>query len=220
MTVDELVQFFRMDTSDTLEPFLWSDTEVLVYANEARDQFVRTTGGISDEIQIPVLKGVAKANVPSGVLNFRYAYINYTNKKIPFVNEGELPAPGYGYGVKHGGVTDTRTGRMVAIEIGNQTDTIRWIPTPVEDDTCTLGIYRLPNTPLVRGGEITEVQLIHHRHLVDYMKFLAYSKHDAETLQNTRSSNYKEMFERYCHQCIGERERYRSHTHVVAYGGL
>lgn len=220
MTVDELVQFFRMDTSDTIEPFLWSDAEVLVYANEARDQFVRTTGGISDEIQVPVVKGVAKANVPASVLNFRYAYVTYNTAKVPFVNEGELPAPGYGYGVKHGGVTDTRTGRLVAIEIGNQPDVIRWIPTPVEDDTCTIGVYRLPNAPLSRGGEITEVQPQHHRHLVDYMKFLAYAKHDAETLQNTRSVTYKQLFEAYCQQCVDERALYRAHPRLIGYGGL
>lgn len=220
MTVDELVQFFRMDTSDTIEPFLWSDTEVLVYANEARDQFVRMTGGVSDELQIPVLKGVATADVPTSVLNFRYAYITYNNTSLPFVNEGELPTPNYGYGMRHGAVTDMRNGRLKAIEIGNQPNVIRWIPLPMEDDTCTIGVYRLPNNALIRGAEITEVQPIHHRHLVDYMKFLAYAKHDAETLQGAKSVQYKQLFDAYCQQCVGERERYRSHSRVVTYGGL
>jgi hypothetical protein len=220
MTVDELVQFFRMDTSDTIEPFLWSDVEVLVYANEARDQFVRMTGGISDELQIPVVKGVATATVPSTVLNFRYAYLTYNNTKLSFVNEGELPTPNYGYGIQSGAVTDPRSGRVTAIEIGNQPDVIRWIPRPMEDDTCTVGVYRLPKNALVRGGEITEVQAHHHRRLVDYMKGLAYAKHDAETLQNAKSSQYKQEFAMYCEQCVGERERYRSHSRVVTYGGL
>lgn len=220
MTVDELVQFFRMDTSDTIEPYLWSDVEVLVYANEARDQFVRTTGGISDELQIPVVKGVATASVDATILNFRYAYITYNNTSLPFVNEGELPSPSYGYGVKRGAVTDTRAGRLIAIEIGNQPDVIRWVPIPMEDDTCVIGVYRLPTAALVRSGEITEVQAHHHRHLVDYMKFLAYAKHDAETLQNTKSLAYKQLFDVYCQQCVDERALYRSHPRVIPYGGL
>lgn len=220
MTVDELVQFFRADTSDNIEPFLWSDMEILVYANEARDQFVRATGGISDELTIPIQKGVGVANVPSTVLNFRYAYITRNNAKLTFLNEGELPTTSYGKTIPYGAVTDVREGRVGFIEIGNQTNVIRFIPTPDEDDVCTLGVYRLPNTRLVRGGEIDEINAIHHRFLVDYMKSMAYAKHDAETLQNTKSLTYRQLFDAYCQQCVIERERHRSHPRFVRYGGL
>lgn len=220
MTVDELVHFFRADISDTIEPFLWSDVEVLVYANEARDQFVRSTGGIADELRIPVVKGVPTASISPAVLNFRYAYITYNNTNLPFVNEGQLPTPKYGYGMRSGAVTDTRPGRLIAIEIGNQPDVIRWIPCPMEDDTCVIGVYRLPSAPLVAGGEITEVQAHHHRRLVEYMKFLAYGKHDAETLQNTKSLACKQLFDAYCQQCVDERALYRAHPLVISYGGL
>ena len=48
MNVQELLDQFRSDAFDLALPYLWSDTDVLRYMNDAYGMFVRLTGGIGD----------------------------------------------------------------------------------------------------------------------------------------------------------------------------
>ncbi len=48
MNVQEVFDQFRSDAVDEVAPYLWSDTDVFRYMNDAYSMFVRLTGGIAD----------------------------------------------------------------------------------------------------------------------------------------------------------------------------
>ena len=73
---------------------------------------------------------------------------------------------------------------------------------------------------MVDESSALEIDEQHHRHLLLWMKHLAYSKQDAETYDKKAAEDNAAMFEAYCKKAMKERERLRYHPRVVRYGGL
>ena len=49
MTPAELLNLFRIEVDDQVEPYLWSDFEFYTYLNEAQNTFASLIGGIADQ---------------------------------------------------------------------------------------------------------------------------------------------------------------------------
>ena len=47
MTLQGLIEFWRKQVSDESAPYLWDDTEALIFAIDAQDMFVRSGQGIT-----------------------------------------------------------------------------------------------------------------------------------------------------------------------------
>ena len=65
-----------------------------------------------------------------------------------------------------------------------------------------------------------QIDVQHHRYLLNWIKHLAHEKQDAETYDRGRSVEFRDKFLAYCGQAKAERERREHKYRTVGYGGL
>ena len=226
MLSEELFDAFRSDVSDVSAPYLWSESEVWRYMDDAYKMFVRLTGGVpdstSDLTQIDVVAGEADAEVSPLILKFREARLLSTGLKLTIVNHTDLPMTG---GSDYGNIRSMYLNKMPGpvryMLVGKQRKLVTWLQVPVEDDTVSLIVDRLPLDRIVGEGQgFVDIGEEHHEHLMLWMKSRAYGKQDADTFDRGRRDEYKKEFIDYCEFAKGEMARYKSKVRSVAYGGL
>lgn len=225
MKSDELYDLFRTDVVDATEPYLWSDTEVYAYMNDAYRMFVRLIGGVPDHFEVPIITDEPDAAVPAYVLKFLEARLLSTGAKLDIINYSDMPlSPQPDYGNILTLYLNPTPGPVRYVIVGNRkrsAGTITWVQTPQVDDDARFFVYRLPTEVIVGAGqEFDDIGEEHHEHLMLWMKHRAYGKHDAETFDKSKSDFYKLEFERYCAFAKAEWERYKTKVRVVRYGGL
>lgn len=221
-----LVETFRSEIVDTTKPYLWSDTEVLRYANEAYRMFVRLTGGISDftsdACTVDIVAGEPLADLHPSVMRVMSATRRSDTHPLQILNSTDLSKMrSSDYGQMKQLVMDDKTGPVRYMMLGMQRGVVRWIQVPEVADTVDLHVYRLPLDQITDfGQELSEVDEDHHFKLVDWMKHLAYKKPDLDGFNPKGSEQCKRDFENYCAFVRAEWERYKHKTRVVSYGGL
>lgn len=227
MTSDELLGLFRLETTDTVAPYLWSDAEIYAYINDAYYMFVRLTGGVSDFTtpsicEIDASKEEPTANVSPKILRFVTAHRRSDGREITVLNYTDMNRNLMSdYGITVSGAMPRGIGKVRAMVIGLQKGIVRWIDIPDADDTIDLVVYRLPLSRITAGGQqLTDVDDEHHLHLLKWVKSLAYRKQDAETFNEVKAGDFEQQFTVYCELAKRELERRRHKVRVVAYGGL
>lgn len=238
MNLEELIEAFRTEVSDEAAPYLWSDSEVLRFAVDAQDMFVRKTGGIAES-------GAAgfAAGTPGGdlcvltlttgspwsahspyVLRIRSGRLQTGARDVEFISEGDLNRTmvrDYGWTV---GVTlrDDDLGTVTHGILGMQDNYVRWYRVPSADDTCRLHVFRLPYPRITdeNGTVQLEIDERHHEHLLKWMKHRAYSKQDAEARDDAKALQYRAEFEAYCEEAGREITRQRYKPRTVQFGGI
>lgn len=229
MTSDDLYALFRSDVVDAVAPYLWSDTEVWGYMNDAYRMFARLTGGIPDTTsaltRLALTPGAATNAVSPLILRFRSAYLLSDGTELKIINEAELPRlTTSDYGQLNPQRRNMLTGKVTHMVTGMDRSaingTVRWVYIPGEADTVQLSVQRLPLEAVEPGFEFPEIGEEHHVHLMLWMKHRAYGKQDAETFDRGRRDEYAQAFRAYCAEAKAEWNRYRSHSMSVAYGGI
>ena len=226
MNSGELIEAWRADVMDDLEPYLWSQPEAIRYANEAYRRFVRLTGGIHDFTsaltRVDIVAGEAIANVSPLILRFDMATRQSDNREIAITNWTDRNLMRKDdYGTSSFLYNDAAPGEVRYMVIGSQMGKVKWVNTPIADDVAQLQVYRLPLDKVVSENHpLDEVDEDHHIHLLDWMKHLAYLKRDAETYNKNASDEHREMFISYCAESKAELDRYKSKVRTVQYGGL
>ncbi len=226
MNSSELYERFRDDVQDKAQPYFWSDTNVWDYMNDAYRMFVRLTGGVadfdSDVCFVDVVAGEATAPHDKSILRFMGGQRKSDNQPIEIINftdMGKLRASDYGQAKSL--LIDSTTGPVKYVVTGMKRNTLRWIQIPEVSDTIQFNVYRLPlNTIDGDNQEFEDVDEDHHLHLLNWMKYMAYNKHDADTYDPVKAESYKKKFEDYCALVRAEWERYKAKTRTVSYGGL
>ena len=213
MNSTTLLDHWRTQVFDTREPYLWTDTEIFAWMNEAQQMFCRLTQGISDSrtesvCAVPVVSGEATASVSNKIRRFRKASLASTGEWLDIVNIDDQPK------------LDATQGRVTTMVIGLEPGLVRWVHVPKENDTVNLLLVRLPLADISTTGQDLEIESIHHLALCDWITFRAYSKHDTETQQNPEAQTALKAFEAYCFKAKLEQERYEYKPRVVAYGGI
>ena len=224
----ELFDTFREDVVDTELPYLWTDKEVVEYADAAYRMFVRLTTGIadftSDVTRIDLVAGEDIVELDPSILRVMSATLVSTTANIEVLNAPDLPLLFQ---------TNVDYGSLRTLTMKNEPGTPRWmimgmeknkakiIKIPTVDDQIQMFVYRLPIERIVDGNHpLDEVSEDHHRYLLDWMKHLAYKKQDTETFDKTKSEKAENDFKAYCSLCKSEWERYKHKTRVVEYGGI
>ena len=226
MNSGELIEAWRTDVLDDIEPYLWSDVEAIRYADAAYRRFVRLTGGIHDFTspltQVNVVAGEAVADVSPLILRFDSAKRASDGREVVITNWTDRNLMRRDdYGTSTFIFNDDAPGEVRYMVIGSQTGKVKWVNIPVVDDVVQLQVYRLPLTHVVDTTHLLdEVDEDHHIHLLDWMKHLAYLKRDAETYNKRASDDHRDAFLAYCAGAKAELDRYRSKVRVVQYGGL
>jgi hypothetical protein len=216
MNSTELIEAFRRDVGDEIEPPLWSDDELLLYAGQAQVDFVRETGGVLDAsselTQLRVLAGEAWSPVDRRVLRIHSARHD-NGEPVSILNGYDFSRPLHRLGEQRG--------RVVSMITDLEPNKVRWYPIPFADETIRLHIQRLPlSTISAEEQEIDDVDEIHHWHLVDGMKVHAYLKSDAETYAPDLSRAARQNFLAYCAQVRAELARRQHKPRLIQYGGL
>ena len=224
MKSEELYDLFRTDIVDSVQPYLWTDTEVWLYMNDAYVRFVRLIGGVTDKLEVPIITDEAEATVSPAILKFLDIRLS-DSKQVTVINYTDMPlSPYLDYNNIKTLYLNPRPGPVEYMIVGDRgmaSGKVTWVQTPQVDDTATMFVYRLPLVQIVgEGQEFSDIGQEHHEALMLWMKHRAYGKHDAETFDKSKSEDYKQEFIDYCGAAKAEWERYKTKVRVVAYGGL
>jgi hypothetical protein len=227
MTSNELLDLFRKDVVDTAKPYLWSDSEIYAYMNDAYFMYVRLMGGIADSTSVAVTQVIAQAGEPfadlhPSILTIRGAYRTSDNKRVEVINYEDIEKIAVqDFGVSMPVKLDLTQGSIVSMVIGMEDDVVRFFKVPSADDVIQLSVYRLPLEPITGGDQTFEgVKDHHHIHFLKWMKAMAYSKQDTDTFNKVKASEEEMKFRAYCEQARLEWERKRHKPRVVQYGGI
>lgn len=222
----ELIEAWRADVLDDVEPYLWSQTEAVRYAEAAYRRFVRLTGGIHDFTspltRVDIVAGEELAAVSPLILRFDKAQRESDGREITIANwTDQALMRRDDYGVSSFLYNDRAPGEVRYMVIGGEVGKVKWVSPPAADDVALLQVYRLPLEHIVdETHTLSEVNEDYHIHLLDWMKHLAYLKRDTETYNKRASDEHRAAFIQSCAEAKAEMDRYRSKVRVVQYGGL
>lgn len=211
MTTTELLALFREEVQDLAAPYLWSDSLIYGYINDAQKQFCRNTWGIEDArgFKVNVVAGSEWYTISPRILRIRAA-VDSAGKDVPVIAVEAMEANGMRF--------DGRLGAIRALVKGLEKNTLRAWPVPNASAVVQLFTFRLSDD--VGAGDDLEIGEQHHRHLVSWVKHLAYDNQDAETNDKAASERNGAKFEANCAAAKTEQGRLRRPRAVVAYGGV
>lgn len=222
-----LYEHFRSQTFDTAEPYLWSDAEVFLYADDACKMFARLTGGIqdftSDITRIAVAVGESSAEYSKKILRITDAFrvSDGANVKVVNFTDRVTSESTRDYGTLIRNVNKPVPGPITHMMIGRQKGLAQWTVIPTVEDEVQTTVYRLPLTTIDGEGQTLEgIDDEHHIHLVTWMKSLAYQKDDVEVQDLNKAADYETKFRTYCEKVKSEIDRMKHKTRTVQYGGI
>jgi hypothetical protein len=236
MELQDLIARFRSEVSDEDQPYLWSDPDVLQYAIEAQDMLVRLTGGIRDvtvaaaDVGAPPTR-LADLVLADGspytafspyILRIRSGRLLTVARDVTFIQEADMgKVMVRDYGFSQGlSFDDADEGDVQYGVLGVRDKFIRWVRVPNAADTCRLHVMRLPYPRIEEQEDDLEVDAQYHAHLLDWMKYLGYSKQDAEARNDKQAATFRASFMAYADQARAEVERQRYKVRTVQYGGI
>lgn len=228
MTITEVIDEFRRQVQDLEKPYLFSDEEIMLWLIDAQDMLVRGFGGFADYFtpeltQIPVSATDPWSDISPYILRIRSGQMQTARTPVEFIHEGDLASirmQDYGFTIPVGFLDDDDTGPVRAGILELTDGKIRWYKVPVADDVCKVHIYRLPYPRIKDENSCFEVQEQHHLHLIKWMKYLAYSKEDAETYDASLAEKNETAFNNYVEKVKQEVSRLRHKPKQVRYGGI
>lgn len=220
MTGAQLLSLFRDEMDDLEVPYLWSDTRVYSYIDDAQRTFCRWTNGLaeSDDPGITELDLAAEDDgyvcLSPLILHIRSATKADTGAPVEVLNYEDLATRGWRY--------DGARGPLRALVIGESEHKARPYPVLSTAATVKLMVYRLPKTTVsaATSARQLEIDSQHHEHLLLWAKARAYGKQDAETFDKTKKRDFELEFRAYCKKAKDEQDRAKHKHRAVAYGGI
>lgn len=213
MNLAGLMEAFRDEASDTEQPYLWSDSEVWRYVDQAVTRFVSVTGGIRDaaspvtDLILPA--GAATVELDPCILKLlnvmdplrgRLNLINHTDPMAALV---------------------ASTGLVARYIVRGETEgMIRPVPVPTADQAVKLTVTRLPLKSIVDENSKLEVRPEYVPHLVYGVLARAFLKDDPETYQPARAEKNMTRFEELCEAAKSELQMRNRAPQPIQYGGL
>ena len=196
MNLEALIQQFRTDADDAVEPYRASDEAVTGWLNEA-EQEACIRGRLLHEsanpavCQIVVTAGTAHYPLHPALYEIDYLAFrpagDTRHHPVKLLSREELDRiePGW----------RERTGRP---EYAIQSDTaIRLAFAPDAAGTLLLEGYRLPLIPMEDTSDEPEINAAHHAQLVHWVLHRAFSMPDSETIDPARAQLAERAFSQY-----------------------
>lgn len=201
MTPTELLELFRLELDDTAQPYLWSEQEFYTYLNEAQYTFVREMGGFADR-----RSAMTKLNYKAGdqykkydprILYIKGAF-DENNKVVTVRNLDNFAGPYFedDYGMQSlEGLDDSRTGPIRYLITDVEEQTIQLYPIPEADGYIRLFVYRYPEDKIEGSSSEIELPEQHHLCLLNWVKYKALLKQDAETFDALKAAAFRQAFD-------------------------
>lgn len=195
MNLTQLIALFRQEADDAVAPYLFSDTAVTGWLNEAVEEAcVRSLlvkdWTTSDVCSIAVAAGTSTYNAHASIINITRAAF--------------LPTGGSDSTVLH----QTTEFDLDRLQPGWRDETgepdsfihhdtkIRLGCIPESAGTLSLEVNRIPLAPMATGTDVPEIAARHHRTLVQWALFRAFSIPDTEVIDPARSARSEAEFTR------------------------
>ncbi len=198
MNVKELIEAFRVDSLDRVSPYFWNNETVIRFLNEAEDEACIRQKLIREKVdpticRIDVQQGVSTYELDPRVIDIVYASLVFVGSEnmLPYVlgktTSDELDAArplwrAFPFRPQSIICYDT------SIEVDCKPDT---------DYVINLEVNRLPLAPMKQLADCPEINRIHHRHLVKWALFRAFSMPDADTFDGKRAAIFENQFDEY-----------------------
>lgn len=196
MKVSDLEASFRTDVDDAAKPYLWPSDEFLIYLNEAEQEAAIRKKLLFEKVRSNIC--TINATVADGsvykinplIIEIVYASITDANglvQEVFLIDRDELDRiePGWRYVAKR---PKYMIHRDNTVEFGCILD---------GSYTLNLETHRLPLNCLSKDADEPEINRVHHRRLLDWVKYRAYMKPDSETFNQSKSENSLRDFEDY-----------------------
>lgn len=192
MTLGELIAQARLELDDVEEDYLWTDPELISYANEAQNQACRRSRLIIDSstveiCEIPVIANTAAYPLDDRIIAVRNVTLDGKSKGLTGHTVSELEECVSNWAVQ--------TGEPIGIATDYETGKIRLFPIPLVDGLVRLRVVRMPLVELVALNDVPEIKKHYHRSLIHWIKHMAYLKKDADTLDKSASAESLALFE-------------------------
>lgn len=234
-TPEALLVLFREDVDDEDggvggADYLWSDAEFYRYLDRAHKEFVRRTNILKTATNAALVDLVVTADDPivtpdPNVLHPTRAKLALATRPLDIVPFEELDmgflSNDYGLHLSSDWETVTGTPRFLI----TNWDELKWrlTPIPVVSDTLKLVVQYLPTTDIdeaTKADPIAVSILDDQMIMLDYAKYLAYRKQDADVYDVNLSNSFLESFLRDANDRKIAIKLKRHQTQNVRYGGI
>lgn len=192
MTLGELIAQARLELDDVEEDYLWTDPELISYANEAQEQACRRSRLIVDSSNteicvIPVLANTSLYDLDERIIAIRDVTLDGRSKELSGNTVSELNECVSSWRIQ--------TGEPSAIVTDYETGKLKLFPIPEVDGVIRLRVVRMPLVKLVALNDVPEIKPHYHMSIVHWIKHRAYLKKDADTLDKSASADALSLFE-------------------------
>lgn len=186
-TVGDLIKAFRDDERDTVQPYFWSDGQLVRWANEALTEFAERTESIYDTespvTRIDYAKGEGEFALDPCVLDVVGAWVE-GHRRIHLVRgpfRHDWPCHGFGTQLHFDSV-----------------GILRLHPVPALPGTLKLQVIRRPLRELDKCDRIPDILPTDRRHLLGWMAYKAYRVNEGDTYNRGSSDEHLQRFEEAC----------------------
>lgn len=201
MTGRELITLFRELAADKVEPPLWSDALVLDCLNEAeREAADRARLIYDDGYEIAVTAGQARYAIDPHIIDIERAALTADGDARPPLRLAQYDR------LELDRLGERRSFDRPFALVHDGDGTAEIIPAPKRNGLLLLEGYRLPLADFDLDGE-PEIPEVHHRALVEWALFRAYSIPDADGANDQLAAFYHDRFEKYFGRRIDARKR-------------
>lgn len=195
MTLEELIQRFRVLANDRQEPFFWSNEEIAGWLSDAQEQAC-VRGRLLREDANPAVCEIALTPGQHTYLLHKTAYELIDVRYVPMAGkpralfrvtrewlDNEQP--------------DWREDEYEPRYVIQDERSIRVVGKINAGDAIRIECYRLPLKQLVNDADKPEIHEAHHMHLIQWTLKEAYSVVDAEIFDPERAQKAEAEFSRY-----------------------
>jgi len=222
-SLDAMIAKFRREMDDTIEPYLWSDLEIVDFFDEAEDEFTSVVDVLTGEITVNVAAGQKMVNYPTYITRLRRAE-NSLGRTIELYNteqwQNAMFSDDYGSATLNT-TWRTTTGQNVKALITDMAyRSLRAYPIVEADEDIILHVYRRPKEPLADRGEFEVQDREHQRCMLLKARSLAYAKHDSETHNAQLAYDYEAMYNRRASELQSENLRVKRRAGAVRYPSM
>lgn len=189
MNFSEIENSVRITTDDnTAGDKLWSQAEILEYAQDAENEACERAGLLLDNssafTDIAVNTSTALYTLSNTIVEVRSAIMALGTKELTRTTEKVLDLSFASWR------STTGTPRSYFVSATNE---IRTYPQAIVADTINMTVTRFPTTPMTTGGS-PEIQARDHPGLLEWVLYRMYMKNDSETLNVDKALDHKANF--------------------------
>ena len=190
MNLRQLIDSFRAKTMDKPSNRLWSDDEIIEYANEAVDEACRRAYLLVDSSST-----ASEASLGADESEFElHESVIYVRRLRIVSGEVLRPCVSREMDERIPGWEESLASTPMIFVPDWETNKIKvWPPTSTAID-LKMTVIRTPMNDMAEDEDEPEIASRYHRSLLDWMLHLGYLKQDADTLDVVKSAKFEERF--------------------------